>query len=65
MLSQRQTYAFRAFVQALLIFLRLADALCMALPFRGTIEYCTAVNAGKGRVAHHAVLVQLGFLDHI
>lgn len=37
----------------------------MALPFRGTIEYCTAVNAGKRRLAHHAVLVQLGLLDDI
>ena len=58
----RETH-FRTLVQPLLVLLRLAYALCMALELSGTGESRAAVDAGHGAMAHRVVLVELRLLD--
>lgn len=59
------TYAFRALVQSLLVFLRLADALRVALVLGRPLEGCAAVDACERGLTLISVVIKLWLLHDI
>jgi hypothetical protein len=60
-----RTHALRTLIERLLVFLRLRDALRVALPVPWTIERGRAVDAREGGMAAAVVCVQLWLLDRV